>query len=71
MEKACKNCEYFVQMSMPPSQHPWGDCVKAGNATVPEDGTKKGVFTWAADTCPDFKPKQEVQEGRSQNGPNR
>ena len=57
MEEVCKNCEYFVQMSMSPSKHPWGDCRKPDDGTEQINGQRKFVFKWADATCPDFKPR--------------
>ena len=61
MEKACKNCEYFVQVSMNPSTYVWGDCRKPASGLEQIKGDKKVVFKWDDGTCPDFKPKQEAE----------
>ena len=62
MEKACKNCEYFVQVSMDLSTYVWGDCRKPASGLERVKGDKKIVFKWDNGTCPDFKPKKEVEE---------
>ena len=57
MERACKNCEYFVKVSST-SEHIWGDCMKPASS-IKTDGRKEhGAFMWADKTCNDFKPKK-------------
>ena len=58
VEKVCKNCEYFLQVSFSGS---WGDCMKAPSSVEADGRKKQGVFMWADKTCSDFKPKQEPQ----------
>lgn len=58
MEKVCKNCEYFVQVSST-IEYICGDCMKA-ESSIEADGKKEqGAFVWADKTCSDFKLKQE------------
>jgi len=57
MERICKNCECFVQVSST-SEYMWGDCMKPVSS-VEMDGKKaRGTFVWADKTCSDFKPKK-------------
>jgi hypothetical protein len=42
MERICKNCEHFVQVSSA-SEHIWGDCMKSVSA-VGADGRKEHVM---------------------------
>lgn len=59
MERICKNCEYFVQVSST-SEYMWGDCMKLVSS-VEIDGKKEhGAFVWADKTCSDFKPKKRL-----------
>ena len=59
MERVCKNCEHFVQVSST-SEHIWGDCMKSVSP-VGTDGRKiHGAFMWADKTCIDFKPKRRL-----------
>ncbi len=56
MEKVCKNCEYFVQISSVSGKYVWGDCREPSMKEMNLD--KEDVFKWADRTCPNFKPKQ-------------
>ena len=60
----CKNCEYFVQVSIDNSMYSWGNCTKLGNYTVDENYKKKqGAFTWADGACSQFRQKpQQVRD---------
>jgi len=57
VEKVCKNCEYFLQVSF----SGWGDCMKAASSIGADGRKEQGAFMWADKTCSDFKPKQEPQ----------
>ena len=61
MEKACKNCEYFTQVSMDSGKYLWGDCRKPASGLEQIKGNIEAVFKWGDNTCPDFKPKQESE----------
>lgn len=61
MEKVCKNCEYFVQVSST-STHIWGDCMKSASSIEADEKKEHGVFMWADNTCSDFNPKQKPQQ---------
>ena len=61
MEKACKNCEYFTQVSMGSGKYLWGDCRKPASGLEQIKGNIEAVFKWGDNTCPDFKPKQESE----------
>ncbi|MHC4545788.1 MAG: hypothetical protein ACYTDW_15575 [Planctomycetota bacterium] len=64
MEKVCKNCEYFVQVSST-IKHIWGECMKSVSS-IETDGKKElGAFMWADKTCSDFKSKPKLQPERS------
>jgi hypothetical protein len=60
MEKTCKNCEYFVQISIM-SKHTWGDCMKTASSIEADCMKKRGTFTWAYKNCSDFKPKKVLR----------
>ena len=63
MEKACENCEYFVQVSST-TKHIWGECMKSVSS-IEADGKKEpGAFMWADKTCSDFKSKPQPQSER-------
>ena len=62
MEKFCKNCEYFVQVSFGVSKHIWGDCMKAAGPIEANDREDHGAFMWADKTCSDFKPKEKLKQ---------
>jgi hypothetical protein len=58
MERICKNCEYFVQVSFA-TKYIWGDCMKQASS-IEIDGKKEhGSFMWADKTCSDFKSKEQ------------
>ena len=61
MEKFCKNCEYFVQVSFGASKHIWGDCMKAAESIEANDREDHGAFMWADKTCSDFKLKEKLK----------
>jgi hypothetical protein len=61
MEKFCKNCKYFVQVSFGVSRHIWGYCLKDADSIEPNDRQERGAFMWADKTCGDFKPKEEIK----------
>lgn len=61
MEKFCKNCEHFVQISFGVSKHIWGDCMKAAGPIEADDREDRGAFMWADETCSDFKPKEKLK----------
>jgi len=69
MEEVCRNCEYFVRMSMSLSTHLWGDCRKPASGTQQINGNKEAVFKWADATCSDFKLAQGAQQDRPPTGP--
>lgn len=58
MEKVCKNCKYFVQVSFS-TEYIWGDCMNTASSIEADDKKKHGIFTWADKNCSDFKPKEE------------
>ena len=60
MEKVCKNCEYFVQISCFSGKYLWGDCREPSMKEMSID--KKDVFKWADKTCLNFKPRQEAEK---------
>ena len=58
MQRICRNCRYFVQVSVGPTnpEHVWGDCVKPQKADADcENNAKTGTFTWATATCVAFE----------------
>ena len=57
VEKICKNCEFFVQVSTGEAKYAFGSCMNPETSYVGENGKAKGVFRWADNTCIDFKPK--------------
>jgi len=63
MEKTCRNCEYFTQVSMESGKYQWGDCRKPASGLEQINGNSKPVFKWGGDAiCSDFKPKQETKK---------
>lgn len=63
MEKICKNCEYFVQLSST-SEHIWGDCMRSVSSFEVDGRKEHGAFMWADKTCDDFKPKRNLSKSR-------
>ena len=64
MEKICRNCAYYVQISFSSSEYFWGDCRKpVSNPVSNSDKESKSVFKWSDETCAGFKSKQEVIKG--------
>ena len=64
MEKVCKNCEYFTQVSISTDRYSWGDCMKPVSCLVEINGEKEhGAFMWANKTCCDFRSKQKPRQG--------
>lgn len=59
MEKVCKSCEHFVQVSSGFSKYIWGDCMKDVDPVESDGKEKRGSFMWANKTCSDFKPRQK------------
>lgn len=60
MEKICKNCVFFVQISDGTRRHVWGDCTKAADSTLTDSEKEPGVFTWAEKACDDFERKPKT-----------
>ena len=62
MKKACRDCQYFKQLSMVSTKYVWGDCMKPQN-WIPDtnDKNRSVAFTWADKTCDDFKPRQKPE----------
>ena len=69
MEQVCKNCDYFVQVSLETGTYCWGDCTKPDNCTDGESGNKTRIaFTWADKTCKHFKQKPQSQQDSQVSG---
>jgi hypothetical protein len=61
MEKLCKNCKHFAQVSFGVSKHIWGDCMKSAGSIEGDDREDRGTFMWGDKTCSDYKPKEELK----------
>jgi hypothetical protein len=59
MEKICKNCDYFVQISLDSGKDLFGDCHEPTRKEVSIN--EEPSFTWGDKTCPNFKPKRKTE----------
>jgi len=67
MKNACKDCEYFVVVSLWFASHVWGDCIKPSISVRDSKGNEESsVFTWGDRTCQDFRPRTKQRQMQSE-----
>ena len=62
MDKVCKNCKHFRQVSILSIGYVWGDCLKLRYEHDSEGKAITGAFTWADKSCDDFEPRQTLAD---------